>query len=73
MNCPSCTSDESQVMSTRSVSDKVVRLRRCCACNHRFHTTEMPSENLATMEEAAQALRSFATLTQKLNATPAHS
>lgn len=73
MHCPACTSDENRVLSTRSMPDKVVRLRCCEACRHRFHTTELTSDTLTTMNQAVAAVRSLSAISSQLNAAPAHS
>lgn len=38
--CPACENDRSDVLSTRRVSGRIVRVRRCCRCQHRFKTGE---------------------------------
>lgn len=59
-------------MSTRNQPEKIIRLRCCDACGHRFHTTELPSQDLTTMARAVEAVRSFTALSSELNATATH-
>lgn len=67
MKCPACGSEEQRVLSTRHSAAKVVRLRCCDACGHRWNTAEIDVQNLSRMESAVQAVRSFASLSKELD------
>ncbi|SEA49723.1 hypothetical protein [Variovorax sp. YR216] len=54
-------------MSTRSAHSKVVRLRSCDACGHRWTTVELDAQNLTRMESAMTAIRSFARLSKEID------
>lgn len=73
MKCPACTSDEQHVMSTKTGPDKIVRLRSCGACGHRWPTMEISSAQISRMEQAVQVVRSFSTLSKELDAEASHS
>lgn len=73
MNCPACTSEEQRVMSTKTGPYKIMRLRECMACGHRWSTVEISSADAALMEQAIQVVRSFASLSRELDAKAAHS
>ena len=73
MKCPACTSEEPRVMTTRPGPKKIVRLRACVACGHRWTTAEIDSTSLNQMEIAANTVRSLFTLSKELgDATSAH-
>lgn len=73
MKCPACESTEGRVLSTRDTGAKVARLRGCGACGHRWNTVELPAQNLARMESAVQAVRTFSSLSKELeDAEAAH-
>lgn len=73
MKCPACESTEQLVMTTRPVGEKIVRLRRCGACGHRWRTIEMTAENLSLLEKAAEGMRQLAMLVKEINsAAPSH-
>lgn len=73
MRCPACESTEGRVISTRDTGPKVARLRSCSACGHRWNTVELSAQNLARMESAVQAVRTFSTLSKELeDAETAH-
>lgn len=73
MQCPACSSPEDRVMSTRVGANRVARLRCCNACGHRWNTVEVDAQDLARMESAVQAVRTFTSLSRELeNAAPAH-
>lgn len=40
MVCPKCSSDESDVIDSRSTTQAVRRRRQCCDCSYRFTTYE---------------------------------
>lgn len=64
MQCPACSSPDDRVMSTRVGAN---------ACGHRWNTVEVDAQNLARMESAVQAVRTFTSLSRELeNAAPAH-
>jgi len=67
MKCPACTSGENRVMTSRSGSAKISRLRCCGACGHRWTTVELDASNLARMESAVDAVRAFATLSKEIS------
>lgn len=67
MKCPACESTDGRVMSTRDTGAKVARLRCCGACGHRWPTVEMPAQNLARMESAVRAVRTFTSLSKELD------
>lgn len=67
MKCPACTSNEQRVMTTRTHTSKVMRLRCCDACGHRWTTVELDAQNLSRMESAVKAMRSFASLSRELD------
>lgn len=73
MKCPACTSDEQKVMSTRMGADKIIRLRSCAACGHRWPTMEISSAAVSRMEQAIQVVRSFTVLSKELDAEASHS
>ncbi|WP_418131404.1 hypothetical protein [Variovorax sp. 278MFTsu5.1] len=73
MKCSACESTDQQVLSTRQSAAKVTRLRRCCACGHKWTTVEMAADNLTLLEKAAKALKQFATLAKEIeDAAPSH-
>lgn len=72
MKCDACGSEEQRVMSTRPTPSKIVRLRCCSACGHRWTTTEIATDQLSMMESAVNTVRSFASLTKELNAAAPH-
>ncbi|MES2187985.1 MAG: hypothetical protein V4505_25765 [Pseudomonadota bacterium] len=73
MKCPACCSDESKVATTKHGPARVSRLRDCIACGHRWHTVEVDAQNLARMESAAAAVRTFASISKELDdAAAAH-
>ncbi|RYF57203.1 MAG: hypothetical protein EOO27_16230 [Comamonadaceae bacterium] len=67
MICPACTSPDQRVMSTRHAPIKVTRLRCCAACGHRWNTVELDAQNLARMESAVQAVRTFTSLSREFD------
>ncbi len=73
MKCPDCNSDDGRVMSTRQGPIKVTRLRCCNACGRRWNTIEVDAQNLARMESAVEAVRTFTNLSRELeNVASAH-
>lgn len=72
MKCPACTSEDQRVMSTRQGPDKIVGLRCCDACGHRWPTMELSTASISKMEQAVQVVRSFSTLSKQLDAEAAH-
>ena len=44
MICPKCGADALVVVDSRSQASEVNRRRKCCACEYRFNTIEMPVE-----------------------------
>lgn len=66
MRCPACNSEDQRVLSTRPGTSKVARLRCCNACGHRWNTVELEAQNLARMESAVKAVRTFNTLSKEL-------
>lgn len=66
MRCPACTSEDQRVLSTRPGASKVARLRCCNARGHRRNTVELEAQNLARMESAVKAVRTFTTLSKEL-------
>lgn len=73
MRCPACTSDELRVMSTKAGPNKIIRLRSCAACGHRWPTMEISTAEISRMEQAVQVVRSFSTLSRELDAEASHS
>lgn len=74
MKCAACTSEEVRVMTTRHTDSKVMRLRCCSACGHRWTTVEVDAQNLSRMESTVKAFRAFATLSREIeDAAPSHS
>ena len=67
MKCPACNSEEQRVMTTRHASNKIVRLRACNACDHRWTTAEIETTTLTQMESAANTVRSLFTLSKELH------
>ena len=67
MKCPACSSEEQRVMTTRTGPSKIVRLRACDACGHRWNTVEIDSASLSQMETAANTVRSLFTLSKELH------
>ena len=67
MKCPACSSEEQRVMTTRPGSTKIVRLRACLACGHRWTTAEIETTSLNQMETAANTVRSLFTLSKELH------
>ena len=67
MKCPACTSEEQRVMTTRPGPNKIVRVRCCDACGHRWNTTEIDTTRLTKMEVAANAVRSLFSLSKELD------
>lgn len=66
MKCPACTSEDQRVMSTKHGDAKITRLRVCNACGHRWNTVELGAQNLALMESAVQAVRTFNSLSREI-------
>ena len=74
MRCPACTSDLVRVMSTRPEPSKIIRLRSCLACGHRWTTHELAAQDVQLMQSAVKAVRTFADLSREIDdATAAHS
>ena len=67
MKCPACSSEEQRVMTTRPGSTKIVRLRACLACGHRWTTAEIETASLNQLETAANTVRSLFTLSKELH------
>lgn len=72
MKCPACTSDEQRVMSTRGGDQKIVRLRCCGACGHRWNTVELDAQSITRMESAVKAVRTFTNLSRELDGAAAY-
>jgi len=66
MKCTACTSDDIAVMTTRSAPDKILRLRRCKACGHRWPTVELDTADVDRMTAAVNAVRTLTTLSREL-------
>ena len=67
MKCPACSSEEQRVMTTHPGPQKIIRLRACEACGHRWNTAEIDTTSLNQMEIAANTVRSLFTLSKELH------
>ena len=61
------------MLSARPGASKGARLQCCNACGHRWNTVELEAQNLARMESAVKAVRTFTTLSKEIaDAEAAH-
>lgn len=58
MNCPVCSHEDNHVLSTYGKPNRIVRVRQCDECAHRWRTAEANEEVLTKAE------RILATATQ---------
>lgn len=74
MKCPACESSERGIVSTRMLDTKVLRLRSCSACGHRWRTVEIGMDRLLLMESAVTTVKALSNLAKEMeNAAPTHS
>lgn len=60
MNCPICTSEDTQVLRSVPKDDGTRRIRGCKACGHRFATRERLEAAIAADEKALATARELA-------------
>lgn len=62
MKCPSCASPKVLTYDTRRIEDRVVRKRKCSACDERFYTLEqyMSEEELEEVQEIRRSIQNDA-------------
>ena len=62
MKCPSCASPKVLTYDTRRIEDRVVRKRKCAACDERFYTLEqyMSEEELEEVQEIRRSIQNDA-------------
>lgn len=67
MICPACNGEESVVLRTRNMPDRIARRRRCLACRHDWTTEELSSSRVKKLDAAVAIIDRLVSVSKELS------